>query len=86
MTVSTMLTNPPDCATYSLTPCTERDWAQCDRCYQLVCLLHDDLYDVRYSGTDPNRGTDRQCSRCVESAYGIGEISRGQEYEYINLR
>ena len=81
-----MLTNPPDCATYPLTPCTEKDWAQCDRCYQLVCLVHDDVIDVRHSGTDPNRGSDRMCGECVESAYWLGEISRGQEYEYINLR
>jgi len=81
-----MLTNPPDCATYSLTPCTERDWAQCDRCYQFVCLVHDELIHVRHSGTDPNRGSDRMCCECVESAYWLGEISRGQEYEYINLR
>jgi len=81
-----MLTNPPDCATYPLTPCSEKDWAQCDRCYQLVCLVHDELIHVRHSGTDPDRGSDRMCCECVESAYWLGEISAGWEYQYINFR
>ena len=37
-------------------------------------------------GTDPDRGTDRLCSMCIEAAYDMGEISQGWEYQYINLR
>jgi hypothetical protein len=53
----------------------ERDWEQCDRCGRLVCRIHSDgLYPIRYSGTDPNRGSDGMCAECVESANWAGEI------------
>jgi hypothetical protein len=82
-----MLVELPECVSYTWTPCGESDWEQCDRCGKLVCRIHSDgLYTVRHSGTNPNRGSDRICGECIESAYGMGEISRGQEYEYINLR
>ena len=59
----------------------------CDRCGKLVCRIHSDgLYPIRHSGTNPNRGSDRMCGECVESAYWLGEISAGWEYQYVNFR
>lgn len=55
----------PDCSSYP-TPCSEKDWAQCDRCYAYVCEKHEYLVDVERLGTNPNRGFVRLCQRCVD--------------------
>jgi hypothetical protein len=77
---------PPDCSTYPLTPRRENDWKQCDRCGRLVCEVHDDRFEVRHSGENPRRGMAKFCGSCIDEAYRMGEIARGAEFEFINLR
>jgi len=67
---------PPDCSAYP-TPCSEKDWAQCDRCYAYVCEVHDYLVDVRHPGTNPNRGTSRLCNACILHFRTYGGIGVG---------
>jgi hypothetical protein len=73
----------PDCVEEKLAPCTEQDWAQCQKCYELTCLVHDELLTVRHSGPDPNRGSSRLCKKCIDHGYYRGEIMRGEGYEFI---
>ena len=80
-----MKLTPPDCCSESLTPCSEKDWAQCAACGRLVCPIHDELITVLYSGVKPT-GSDGVCSSCIEALYEIGEISMGADYRYINRR
>jgi len=54
-------------------------------CARLVCQIHDELITVLYSGANPT-GFDRVCADCVEYLYETGEISQGEEYQYINRR
>jgi hypothetical protein len=81
-----MLIEPPDCWTYEWCPCFEEDWQRCNGCGQLVCSIHGDLYLVRHSGANEYRGSDQMCEECIQAAYAMGEISRGEEYQYINYR
>ena len=76
---------PPECHTEPLTPCSESDWVQCAACGLLVCLVHDELITVLYSGPNPT-GSDKVCADCIEFLFETGEISQGEEYQYINLR
>jgi hypothetical protein len=76
---------PPECSTEPLTPCKEENWVKCAACARLVCQIHDELISVLYSGPEPT-GFDRVCSDCVEYLYETGEISQGEEYQYINRR
>jgi hypothetical protein len=76
---------PPECHTEPLTPCSESNWVQCAACGLLVCLVHDELTTVLYSGTKPT-GSDKVCADCVEYLYETGEISQGAEYQYVNRR
>lgn len=81
-----MLIKWPDCAGDSLMPCSEASWTHCDRCLRLVCRVHDELYEVRHSGIDPNRGGDEMCSTCLQAGVDSGEVVKNTAYEYINLR
>ena len=76
---------PPGCSTEPLTPCTEADWKQCAVCARQVCLVHDELVTVLYSGLEPT-GADEVCLSCIEALFESGEISQGEEYRYINRR
>jgi hypothetical protein len=81
-----MLIEPPDCWRYEWCPCFEENWHRCHRCGKLICAIHNDLYAVRHSGTDEYRGSDQMCSECIETAWRMGEISGGDECQYINRR
>jgi len=82
-----MLLEPPDCSTYPLTPCTERDWQQCDWCGGLVCSVHAVVYPVFHSTSDEFPGIDMMCGWCVRECYRLGEIMASEHgYEYINRR
>jgi hypothetical protein len=81
-----MLITPPECWTLDYCPCFEEDWHRCNRCGKLICAIHGDLYAVRHSGTNEYRGSDQMCSECIEQAWRMGEISSGEEHQYINLR
>jgi hypothetical protein len=76
---------PPECSSYPSTPCTEQDWKQCAACARLVCIRHDDLIAVVYSGVKP-AGSDEVCSTCIEFLYETGEIMMSDPYQYINKR
>jgi len=76
---------PPECSSYPSTPCTEQDWKQCAACARLVCLLHDDLITVLYSGTRPT-GTDQVCTSCIETLFETGEVMMSDPWQYINRR
>jgi hypothetical protein len=76
---------PPDCCTEPRTPCSEKDWVQCACCARYVCLVHDELFVVLYSGLNPT-GADRVCADCIEFLFETGEISKGAEYQYVILR
>lgn len=76
---------PPECSTYPLTPCSEDDWKQCDRCGRLVCGIHDELLVIRHSGSHPNRGDSRMCRACAEFVYYKGEVMQSADgYEFVN--
>jgi hypothetical protein len=47
---------PPECCTDPLTHCSEKDWVQCAACARVVCLVHDELITVLYSGVEPTGG------------------------------
>lgn len=76
---------PPECSTCSSTSCTERDWRQCAACARVVCLVHDELNQVRYSGVEPV-GEEEVCAFCVEALYEAGELVMGDRYQYVNRR
>jgi hypothetical protein len=76
---------PPECSTYPSTSCTEEDWGQCAACARVVCLVHDELVSVLYSGVNPT-GADGVCSSCIETLYEAGDIAMGDQYQYINRR
>jgi hypothetical protein len=76
---------PPECRTEPLTPCIEKDWVQCAECARYVCLVHDELITVHYSGKRPT-GTQEVCPSCITSLFEAGEISMGEDYCYINHR
>ena len=76
---------PPECSLHPSTSCTEQDWGQCAACARVVCLVHDELITVLYSGVKPT-GSDGVCSSCIEALYETGEISQGAEYQYVNRR
>ena len=53
----------------------------------MVCEIHGEgLYPIRYSGVNPKRGVEMICWGCVWALYSMGEIARGEEFEYINRR
>ena len=81
-----MLLDRPDCVGELLTPCFRENWTQCSKCHRTVCLVHDELIDVRHSGNEPARGYDRLCHGCIEHGWQNGELSLADEYEYINFR
>lgn len=58
---------------------------QCAAYARMVCLLHDDLITVQYSGMSPT-GSDEVCSSCIEALYENGEISMSDPHRYINRR
>jgi len=76
---------PPECSTYPSSPCTEQDWRQCAACARVVCLVHDDLITVLYSGGNP-AGSDEVCTSCIEFLYETGEVSMGNPWQYVNRR
>jgi hypothetical protein len=76
---------PPECRTEPLTPCSESDWVQCAACGRLVCQIHDERITVLHSGEEPT-GADEVCPACIESLYEIGEVSMGEQYQYVNRR
>jgi hypothetical protein len=80
-----MKLTPPECSTYPSTSCTEQDWGQCAACAHVVCLVHNELITVLYSGFEAN-GEDEVCSSCTEALYENGELVMGDRYQYINRR
>jgi hypothetical protein len=76
---------PPECSLHPSSPCTEQDWKQCAACARVVCLLHDDLTVVVYSGLKPT-GADEVCTSCIEFLFETGEIMMSDPYQYINRR
>ena len=81
-----MTYDDPECATERLTPCSPSDWVQCDRCCRLICLRHDGLYEVAQSGELPYYKMDLLCHSCIEDGWERGELCRGENAQFINLR
>ncbi len=81
-----MIHDEPDCFHDKLTPCTAGDWIQCDLCARVVCMRHDDLYEVLRSGELAYYKVDRLCAPCVEEGWERGELIRGEGAQYINRR
>jgi hypothetical protein len=75
---------PPECADEKLTPCSSKDWLQCDRCYKLICEVHAQLFQVFQQRGGEFGRSDMICGTCLEFGCSVGEISRGEDYEYTN--
>ena len=52
----------------------------------MVCLVHNDLYEVNQSGDLPYYKVDMLCHWCVEGGWEKGELIRGEDARYINFR
>jgi len=76
----------PECASEKLTPCSSSDWQQCARCYRIVCLVHDDAYEVYQSGELPYYAADMICPQCVVAGWELGEWTCGEAAQWVNLR
>jgi len=76
---------PPECSTDLKYPCTEKDWVQCIECGRQVCIVHDEIITVLHFGDEPT-GEDKVCKSCAEALYQAGEVSMGEQYQYINRR
>jgi hypothetical protein len=82
----TMTYDEPNCSHDRLTPCSIADWAPCDRCHRLVCLIHDDLYEIFQSGELPYYAVDMICPQCVIAGWEQGEWTCGETAQWVNLR
>lgn len=81
-----MTHDEPECSHDTLTPCSAADWLQCDRCYRVVCLVHDSLFEVYQSGSLPYYAADMLCQRCIDDCRELGELITGGDAQFINLR
>jgi hypothetical protein len=81
-----MIHPKPSCVEDTLTPCFSSDWGQCDRCYRLVCSVHDSLFEVYQSGSLPYYSADMLCQRCIDDCRELGELITGGDAQYINVR
>jgi hypothetical protein len=76
-------TYPAECSDEKLTPCSSSDWAQCDKCYKLVCEVHDELFQIWHWDAVDVGPWDMICKRCLEICQDNGDIYLTQ-YEHTN--
>lgn len=81
-----MTHDEPACALEKLTPCTPHDWAQCDKCHRLVCLVHADIYEIYGSGELAFSKAYSTCQRCIDEGWELGEWSVGEFAQWVNFR
>lgn len=81
-----MTHDEPACTAEKLSPCSPSDWVQCDRCYRVVCLVHDVQYEVYQSGELPYYAADMICPQCMVAGWELGEWSVGEDAAWVNYR
>lgn len=84
--LNTMTHDEPACTAEKLSPCSPSDWVQCDRCGQMVCEVHNALFEVRHSGDAAYNKVDRLCQQCIDGCWEQGELISGDTAQYINVR
>jgi hypothetical protein len=75
---------PPECSDEKLTPSSSKDRVQCDKCYKLVCEVHDELFQVFQQRCGEYGRSDMICGACLEFGRSQAEISSGEDYEYTS--
>jgi hypothetical protein len=78
-----MIVVNPECADEKLTPCSSENWVQCDRCYKLICDIHDEVVQVWHLNAGEFGRSDRLCRPCVEFGRYLGESFLSHN-EYVN--
>ena len=74
----------PECADEKLTPCSSNDWAQCDKCFKLVCEVHDELFQVFHLESGEYGRSDMICRSCFDLGCYMGDIMTGDDNEYTH--
>jgi hypothetical protein len=78
-----MILPDPKCSPDKRTPCTPKDWVQCDRCNKLICDVHGEVIQIWHLFASNYGDYDRLCRPCVELGRYLGDIFLSHN-EYAN--